>query len=56
MNIDTDKATLALLYESAAREGGSSPITEPVSKAKSGMLTDEGLRQSERLFRDLFGR
>jgi len=27
-----------------------------VNKAKSVMLTDEGLRESERLFRKLFGR
>jgi len=31
-------------------------ITDPVCKAKSVMLTEEGSRQSEQLFRTLFGR
>ena len=31
-------------------------IAEPVNKAKSVILTDEGLRQSEELFRALFTR
>ncbi len=29
-------------------------ITEPVGKAKSVMFTEEGLRESRRLFRELF--
>lgn len=29
-------------------------ISDPVGKAKSVVLTDEGLRQSERLFQELF--
>ncbi|CAA2099946.1 hypothetical protein MBUL_00418 [Methylobacterium bullatum] len=31
-------------------------ITDPASKAKSVMLTDEGLSQAEELFRVLFAR
>jgi hypothetical protein len=31
-------------------------IDNPVSKAKSVMLTDQGLAESERLFRELFER
>ncbi|GGF82558.1 hypothetical protein GCM10011402_38850 [Paracoccus acridae] len=31
-------------------------IADPVNKAKSVVLTDEGLRQSEELFRALFTR
>ena len=31
-------------------------ICDPVGKAKSVVLTDEGLAESERLFRKLFGR
>ncbi len=31
-------------------------IADPVNKAKSVVLTDEGLRQSEELFRSLFTR
>jgi hypothetical protein len=30
-------------------------IHDPVGKAKSVVLTDEGLAESERLFRNLFG-
>jgi hypothetical protein len=30
-------------------------ICDPIGKAKSVMLTDEGLAESERLFRTLFG-
>jgi hypothetical protein len=31
-------------------------ISDPVGKAKSVVLTDEGLRESERLFRKLFAK
>lgn len=31
-------------------------ICDPVNKAKSVVLTDEGLTESERLFEELFGR
>jgi hypothetical protein len=31
-------------------------ISDPISKAKSVVLTDEGLRESERLFTKLFAR
>jgi hypothetical protein len=31
-------------------------ICDPVGKAKSVVLTDEGLTESERLFRKLFGK
>ncbi len=31
-------------------------ICDPVGKAKSVVLTDEGLAESERLFRDLFAK
>jgi hypothetical protein len=31
-------------------------ISDPVGKAKSVVLTDEGLRESERLFRQPFAR
>ena len=30
-------------------------ITDPVGKAKSVLFTEEGLRESERAFRELFG-
>ena len=29
-------------------------ISDPVGRAKSVVLTDEGLKKAERLFRDLF--
>jgi len=66
-----DEATLALLYlglhdgcrawksfdwETMGRFHEKGLITDPVSKAKSVMLTEEGLRESELLFRKLFGR
>jgi hypothetical protein len=31
-------------------------ISDPVSKAKSVVFTDEGLRESERLFHAMFGK
>ncbi len=31
-------------------------ISDPVGKAKSVVFTDEGRREAERLFRELFGR
>ena len=31
-------------------------ISDPVSKAKSVIFSEEGLRRSEALFRELFGR
>jgi hypothetical protein len=66
-----DEATLALLYlglhercrawksfdwDAMGRLHEKGLIFDPVNKAKSVMLTDEGLRESERLFRKLFTR
>ena len=66
-----DKAVLALLWltlhdERRAWKGfdwdvlerlhARGLIADPVNKAKSVILTDEGLRQSEELFRALFTR
>jgi hypothetical protein len=66
-----DEATLALLYlglhercrawksfdwDAMARLYEKGFIFDPVSKAKAVTLTDEGLRESERLFRQLFAR
>ena len=31
-------------------------ITDPISKARSVLLTEEGAREAERLLRELFGR
>lgn len=42
-----DRAVLGRLH-------GKGLITDPVGRAKSVVLTDEGLRQSEALFRILF--
>jgi hypothetical protein len=39
------------------RDGSAAPegvISDPVGKAKSVVFTEEGLRESERLFRELF--
>jgi hypothetical protein len=43
-----DWQTLGRLHEK-------SYISDPVGKAKSVLLTEEGLRESERLFAELFG-
>jgi len=66
-----DRATLALLYlglhegcrvwksfdwETMGRLHGKGLISDPVGKAKSVALTDEGLRESKRLFGELFAR
>ena len=66
-----DEAVLALLYltlhdgarawkghdwEALNRLHRKGMIENPVSKAKSVVLTDEGLAESERLFRKLFQR
>lgn len=47
-----DEAVLALLYLSRLHEKGF--ISNPARKAKSVRLTEEGLRESERLFTKLF--
>jgi hypothetical protein len=66
-----DEAVLALLYltlhdgtrawkgfdwDTLNRLHAKGLISNPVSKAKSIVLTDEGLRASERLFNELFAR
>jgi hypothetical protein len=66
-----DEAILALLYltlhdgvrawkgfdwDSMNRLHDKGFISDPVGKAKSVVLTDEGLRESERLFRKLFAK
>ena len=66
-----DEAVLALLYltlhdgarvwkgfdwETLNRLHAKGFISDPVSKAKSVILTDEGLRASERLFTRLFAK
>ena len=67
----TDEAVLALLYltlhdgvrawkghdwDALDRLYRKGMIENPVGKAKSVVLTDEGLAKSERLFRNLFER
>jgi len=67
----TDEAVLALLYltlhdgvrawkghdwDALDRLYRKGMIENPVGKAKSVVLTDEGLAESERLFRNLFER
>ncbi len=66
-----DEAVLALLYltlhggnrawkghdwDALDRLHRKGMIYDPVGKAKSVVLTDEGLAESERLFRKLFGK
>jgi hypothetical protein len=64
-----DRAVLALIYlglhdgcrawkgfdwAAMDRLHGKGPISDPVGKAKSVVFTEEGLREAERLFRELF--
>lgn len=66
-----DRAALALLYltlhdkyrawksfdrEVMNRLYGKGFICDPVNKAKSVVFTDEGLAESQRLFKELFGK
>ena len=66
-----DEAVLALLYltlhdgsrawkgfdwDTLNRLHAKGLISDPVSKSKSVILTDEGLRASERLFKELFAK
>ena len=66
-----DEAVLALLYltlhdgarawkgfdwDTLNRLRAKGLISDPVGKAKSVVLTDEGVRESERLFRQLFAK
>lgn len=66
-----DEAVLALLYlglhegertwkgfdwEAMGRLHAKGYIADPVSKAKSVLFTEEGLRESERAFQKLFAR
>jgi Domain of unknown function (DUF6429) len=70
-NEKIDQAVLALLYltlhdrfrawkgydwDALDRLYRKGMICDPVGKAKSVVLTDEGLAESERLFRELFGK
>jgi len=65
-----DQAVLALLllgrrdgyrawksfdWEAMGRLHEKGYITDPVGKAKSVLFTEEGLREAERTFRELFG-
>jgi hypothetical protein len=43
-------------WDAVERLHGKGYITDPVSNAKSVVFTEEGLKESERLFRKLFTR
>ena len=53
---DERRAWKALDWATTDRLHQKGLIGDPVNKSKSLMLTDEGLRQSEELFRKLFTR
>jgi hypothetical protein len=53
---DGNRAWKAFDWESMGRLHAKGYITDPVSKAKSVVFTEDGVRESERLLRDLFGR
>ena len=53
---DERRAWKGFDWDALERLHARGPIADPVNKAKSVVLTDEGLRQSEELFRALFTR
>ena len=53
---DERRAWKGFDWEAPERLHARGLISDPVNKAKSVILTDEGLRQSEELFRALFTR
>ena len=53
---DERRAWKGLDWDALERLHARGLIADPVNKAKSVVLTDEGLRQSEELFRALFTR
>ena len=53
---DERRAWKGLDWDALERLHARGLIADPVNKAKSVILTDEGLRQSEELFRALFTR
>lgn len=53
---DGARAWKSFDWDAMARLHEKGYITDPVGKAKAVTLTDEGLRESERLFEELFGK
>lgn len=53
---DGDRAWKSFDWEAMSRLHQKGYITDPVSKAKSVLFTEEGLRESERAFRELFSK
>jgi hypothetical protein len=51
-----NRAWKAFDWESTGRLHAKGYITDPASKAKSVLLTEDGARESQRLLHDLFGR
>jgi hypothetical protein len=51
-----NRAWKAFDWESMGRLHAKGYITDPVSKAKSVLFTEDGARESRRLLQDLFGR
>lgn len=53
---DGDRAWKSFDWEAMSRLHQKGYITDPVSKAKSVLFTEEGFRESERAFRELFSK
>jgi hypothetical protein len=53
---DGHRAWKSFDWESMGRLHAKGYITDPVGKAKSVLLTEDGARESERLLQTLFGR
>lgn len=53
---DEQRAWKSLNWDAMERLHGKGLISDPVGKAKSVVFSDEGLKESERLCRQLFAR
>lgn len=53
---DGNRAWKTFDWDVMARLHEKGYISDPIGKAKSVALSDEGLRESERLFQELFGK
>lgn len=53
---DGDRAWKSMDWDAMNRLHEKGLILDPVNKAKSVVLTEEGLRESERLFKELFAK
>ena len=56
LTLHNDRAWKSFDWDAMSRLHGKGFISNPIGKAKSVRLTEEGLRESERLFTKLFAK